>query len=139
MKKMLSLVLLGAAVSGCPATAQDAPAVIDAAVKAMGTTSLQSIQYSGTGSVFMVGQNVRPESPWPRFTVIKYNTGVRYDTPAFREELVRIDDENPAARRRGGRLQCRDRPGRHAADPRRADAGPPGDAPHRQRAASRSG
>lgn len=99
MKKMFSLVLLGAMVSGFEAGAQDAAAVIDAAAKAMGTPSLQSIQYSGTGSVFMLGQNVRPDAPWPRFRVIKYNTGVRYDAPAFREELVRIDDENPA---RGG-------------------------------------
>jgi glyoxylase-like metal-dependent hydrolase (beta-lactamase superfamily II) len=99
MKKMFALVLLGAMVAGCAATAQDAPTVIDAAVTAMGTSNVQSIQYSGTGQVFLLGQNVRPEAPWPRFTVTKYTAGVRYDTPAFREELVRIDDENPP---RGG-------------------------------------
>jgi len=99
MKQILSLALLGATLSGLVVGAQDATGVIDAAVKAMGTASVQSIQYSGTGAVFMVGQNFRPESPWPRFRVIKYNTGVRYDTPAFREELVRVDDESPA---RGG-------------------------------------
>jgi glyoxylase-like metal-dependent hydrolase (beta-lactamase superfamily II) len=99
MKRILSLALVSVALGGYWVNAQDAGPVIDAAVKAMGTSSLQSIQYSGTGSVFMVGQNFTPESPWPRFRVIKYNTGVRYDAPAFREELVRIDDENPA---RGG-------------------------------------
>ncbi len=99
MKKILSLALLGAMLCGLAVGAQDAGGTIDAAVKAMGTASVQSIQYSGTGAVFMVGQNFRPESPWPRFKVTKYNTGVRYDTPAFREELVRVDDENPA---RGG-------------------------------------
>ena len=99
MKRILSLALVGVALCGYWVSAQDAGPVVDAAVKAMGTSSLQSIQYSGTGSVFMVGQNFTPESPWPRFKVVKYNTGVRYDTPAFREELVRIDDENPA---RGG-------------------------------------
>jgi glyoxylase-like metal-dependent hydrolase (beta-lactamase superfamily II) len=99
MKKVFALVLLGAMVAGFEAAAQDAAAVIDAAAKAMGTSSLQSIQYSGSGAVFMLGQNLRPEAPWPRFTVTKYNAGVRYDTPAFREELVRIDTDKPP---RGG-------------------------------------
>ena len=93
------MVLLGAVLVVLDVGAQDAAGVIDAAAKALGTTSLQSIQYSGTGSVFMLGQNVRPDAPWPQFRVIKYNTGVRYDAPAFREELVRVDDANPA---RGG-------------------------------------
>lgn len=99
MKKLFVLVLLGAMVAGCGATAEDAATVIDAATQAMGTSSLQSIQYSGSGSVFMLGQNVRPEAPWPKFTVTKYSAAVRYDAPAFREELVRIDTEDPP---RGG-------------------------------------
>ena len=99
MKKMVSMVLLGAMVAAIGARAQDAAAVIDAAARAMGTTSLQSIQYSGSGAVFMVGQNLRPDAPWPRFTVPKYTASVRYDAPAFREELVRIDTDNPP---RGG-------------------------------------
>jgi glyoxylase-like metal-dependent hydrolase (beta-lactamase superfamily II) len=99
MKKMCALGLLGAMVAGFEAGAQDAAAVVDAAAKAMGTSSVQSIQYSGSGSVFMLGQNVRPDAPWPRFTVTKYDARVRYDAPAFREEIVRIDTDNPA---RGG-------------------------------------
>lgn len=99
MKRILSLALVGALFSLVAARAQDAGSVIAAAAKAMGTPGVQSIQYSGTGSVFMMGQNFTPESPWPRFRVTKYNAGVRYDTPGFRDELVRIDDEKPA---RGG-------------------------------------
>jgi len=99
MKRMFSLALLGAIVAAYETAAQDAAAVIDAAARAMGTTSLQSIQYSGSGAVFMLGQNMRPDAPWPRFTVTRYTAGVRYDAPAFREELVRIDTENPP---RGG-------------------------------------
>jgi glyoxylase-like metal-dependent hydrolase (beta-lactamase superfamily II) len=99
MRKICAVVLLGAMVAGCGAAAQDAPTVIDAAAKAMGTEIVQSIQYSGSGEVFMLGQNVRPEAPWPRFTVPKYTASVRYDAPAFREELVRIDTDNPP---RGG-------------------------------------
>ena len=99
MKRILSLALAGALFSLVAARAQDATSVIAAAAKAMGTPGVQSIQYSGTGSIFMMGQNFTPESPWPRFRVTKYSAGVRYDTPGFREELVRIDDEKPA---RGG-------------------------------------
>ena len=99
MKQMFAIAALAAMVAGCQATAEDAPTVIDAATRAMGTSSLQSIQYSGSGEVFMLGQNVRPEAPWPRFTVPKYTASVRYDAPAFREELVRIDTDNPP---RGG-------------------------------------
>jgi glyoxylase-like metal-dependent hydrolase (beta-lactamase superfamily II) len=99
MKKIFPIVLLGAMAAGFEAAAQDAAAVIDAAAKAMGTTGVQSIQYSGSGAVFMLGQNLRPDAPWPRFTVTKYTASVRYDAPAFREELVRIDTEKPP---RGG-------------------------------------
>ena len=99
MKRMFTLAVLAALAAGCGATAQDAPAVIEAATQAMGTSNVQSIQYSGSGSVFMLGQNVRPEAPWPKFTVPKYSAAVRYDAPAFREELVRIDTEDPP---RGG-------------------------------------
>ena len=99
MKRVWSLALLGATLSVLAVGAQDAGPVIAAAAKAMGTSSLQSVQYSGSGSVFMLGQNVRPEAPWPRFRVVKYSAGVRYDAPAFRDEIVRIDDETPP---RGG-------------------------------------
>src|SRR5688572_7455582 len=99
MKRILSLALVGALFSLVAVRAQDATSVIAAAAKAMGTPGVESIQYSGTGAVFMMGQNFTPESPWPRFRVTKYSAGVRYDTPGFREELVRIDDEKPA---RGG-------------------------------------
>jgi glyoxylase-like metal-dependent hydrolase (beta-lactamase superfamily II) len=99
MKKVLSLTILGAVVSALAVSAQDGAAVIAAAAEAMGTPNVQSVQYSGSGAVFMLGQNFRPEAPWPRFKVVRYSAGVRYDTPAFRDELVRVDDENPA---RGG-------------------------------------
>ncbi len=80
-------------------TAQEARTVIDAAAAAMGTTGLQSIQYSGTGSTNPTGQAYLSGGPWPRFTVTKYTMSVNYTVPAMRQELVRIDDERPP---RGG-------------------------------------
>ena len=80
--------------------AQDARAVIAAASKAMGADTLRSVEYSATtGSTYAVGQAPGPGKPWPRFTIIKYNAAINYDAPVMREEIVRIDDENPP---RGG-------------------------------------
>jgi glyoxylase-like metal-dependent hydrolase (beta-lactamase superfamily II) len=73
----------------------DAAAVVGAATTAMRTPILQAVQYSGTGATFPLGQAPRPGAPWPRFKVIKYVAAVNYNAPAMREELVRVDVENP--------------------------------------------
>jgi glyoxylase-like metal-dependent hydrolase (beta-lactamase superfamily II) len=99
MRRIFVAALLGGGSLVANASAQTGAAVVDAAMNAMGTANVQSVQYSGTGSVFMLGQNSRPDAPWPRFKVIKYDASVRYDVPGFRDEYVRIDDEKPA---RGG-------------------------------------
>jgi glyoxylase-like metal-dependent hydrolase (beta-lactamase superfamily II) len=65
----------------------------------MGVAALQSIQYSGTGSAFALGQAASPGGPWPRFELAKYVASVDYTTPAMREETVRRDVERPP---RGG-------------------------------------
>ena len=91
MRKVLLIAVAAATFVSLEVLAQDAKAAIDAAAKAMGLTTLESIQYSGTGSVFMFGQAARPEAPWPQFKVIKYVTAVNYNTPALREELVRTE------------------------------------------------
>jgi glyoxylase-like metal-dependent hydrolase (beta-lactamase superfamily II) len=70
----------------------DAGALIAAATKAMGTASLRSLQYTGTGSINMTGQAYTTGGAWPRYTVTKYTMSVDYSVPAMRQELVRIDD-----------------------------------------------
>ena len=67
------------------ATAQDAS--LDAVAKAMGAVGVKSIQYSGTGMNFQVGQNYSPDLPWPRFVVKSYTRLASYDTPALHDEL----------------------------------------------------
>jgi len=79
--------------------AQDAAAVIDASAKAMGSTTLQSIQYSGTGTNNSVGQAFTSGGPWPRYKVTKYVASINYTAPVMRQEIVRIDNERPP---RGG-------------------------------------
>jgi glyoxylase-like metal-dependent hydrolase (beta-lactamase superfamily II) len=78
---------------------EDPKAAIDAAGIAMGTTNLQTIQYSGTGSMYPTGQAYTSGGPWPRFTVTKYAMSINYASPSMRQEVVRVDDQRPT---RGG-------------------------------------
>lgn len=99
MKKTLFLAVVAAVSLSFEVAAQDAKAVIDTAARAMGTDRLHAIQYSATGSTYGFGQAIGPGQPWPRFTITKYVAAINYAGPALREELVRIDNENPP---RGG-------------------------------------
>ena len=96
MKTITRLFVLMLAVALPPAVrAQDANAVLDAAAKAMGTTTLQSIRYTGTGTNNSAGQAFISGGPWPRFEVTKYLALVNYTAPAMRQEVVRIDNDYP--------------------------------------------
>ena len=95
----IAIALLVAAGLPWPGQAQDATAALDAAAKAMGTATLQSLRYTGTGSNNSLGQAYSTGGAWPRFTVKKYTALVNYTAPAMRQEIVRIDDEDPP---RGG-------------------------------------
>jgi glyoxylase-like metal-dependent hydrolase (beta-lactamase superfamily II) len=100
MKTQLILVgVIVAAILPQNIAAQDAAEVIDASLKAMGTNTLQSIRYTGTGSNNSVGQAFTSGGQWPRFKVTKYVALVNYTAPAMRQEIVRIDNEYPP---RGG-------------------------------------
>ena len=80
------------------AGAQDAS--LDQVARAMGgAAGVKSIQYSGSGVNFQVGQNYSPDLPWPRFIVKSYTRAVNYETAALRDELVRLQGEDPP---RGG-------------------------------------
>ena len=89
---------LVAALSLVP-SAQEPNSVVRGAAEAMGVAALQSIQYSGTGSAFPLGQAASPGGPWPRFELAKYVASVDYATSTMREETVRRDVERPP---RGG-------------------------------------
>src|SRR5262245_28101557 len=65
----------------------------------MGATTLQSIQYSGSGSSFTVGRASGPGAPWLRFELTNYVASVNYASPVMREESVRLDVDFPP---RGG-------------------------------------
>src|SRR5215831_1260500 len=80
--------------------AQDAKTVMDNASKAMG--SLKTVEYSGSGLDFAIGQNVNPNAAWPKFNDKTYKRTINFETPAYRMERVRTQGENPP---RGGGQQ----------------------------------
>src|SRR5580704_1008720 len=82
------------------AFAQDAKTVIDNASKTMG--SLKSVEYSGSGLDFAIGQNVNPNAAWPKFIDKTYKRAINFETPAFRMDRIRLQGENPP---RGGGQQ----------------------------------
>jgi glyoxylase-like metal-dependent hydrolase (beta-lactamase superfamily II) len=75
---------------------------LDAAAEAMGAAKLNSIQYSGSGSVFGFGQAYEPGERWPRFEQRTYVAAINYQTPGMRLTQVRSQGEHPP---RGGAAQ----------------------------------
>lgn len=84
-KAFLFIALVGVA-AGCSRSPQ---AVLEDAGAAMGAANLKSIQYSGSGAFYSLGQSVNPNDPWPKAGLTNYSNWIDYDGGASREELVR--------------------------------------------------
>jgi glyoxylase-like metal-dependent hydrolase (beta-lactamase superfamily II) len=102
MWKTLMVVIAVVALMPQVGACQDAKIVLEGVAKAMGATDLKSLQYSGSGSTFTVGQNPNPTAPWPRFNAKSYTRSINYDTVSLRDEIVRTQAEQPP---RGGDRQ----------------------------------
>jgi len=81
------------------AGAQDAKTVIGNVSKAMGADNLKTIEYSGSGADFSLGQAMNPSSPWPRFANPAYTRTIDFDKEASHVVRIRTQGENPP---RGG-------------------------------------
>jgi len=90
-----------AVVLSMPSQAQQSTGLAVAA-DAMGVAGLNSIQYTGSGSVFSFGQAFEPGERWPRFVQRSYSAAINYQTPAMRLVQVRSQGEHPP---RGGGAQ----------------------------------
>ena len=86
------------------AFAQNSRAELERIAKAMGATNLKSIEITGAGVDYAVGQSVVPGAPWPRFTVTDFTRTVDYQASALRDEYLRTRAEDPP---RGGGLPSR--------------------------------
>jgi hypothetical protein len=60
-----------------------------AAAQALGANTIGTLQFSGAGATFSVGQNVAPGDQWPRVTVKSYTARIDYETASMQLELVR--------------------------------------------------
>jgi len=76
---------------------------LTAAAEAMGATKLNSIAFTGSGSVFSFGQAFEPGQRWPRFIQRVYDASINYETPGMRLVQVRSQGEHPP---RGGGAQA---------------------------------
>jgi hypothetical protein len=86
---------LAVAVLSAPAAAQDAKSVVAGASKAMGVEALKTVEYSGNGFDFAIGQAPNPNLPWPKFIDKTYTRQINFDAPASKMDRIRMQGENP--------------------------------------------
>ena len=104
MRRLLVLMAILVLLAPIGADAQDSRAALEAIAKAMGSGTVKSIQYSGNGVNFQVGQSYMPGIAWPRFVVKSYTRSVSYETNAIQDQLVRTVGETPQRGGGGGGL-----------------------------------
>jgi metallo-beta-lactamase superfamily protein len=78
-----------------PVSAQDARAVLQASLKAMGGENLKTIQYSGAGWSSAIGQTYGLDTDWPHFEVAGYTRAIDYDAKWSREDYTRRQGSYP--------------------------------------------
>jgi len=84
-KKSVGLAVLMAALSVTrAAVAQDGTAAIAAAAKAMGSDTLNSITFYGSGANYTLGQSNNANGAWPRTNVNDYVRSIDFTQPASR-------------------------------------------------------
>src|SRR5215471_10645481 len=96
------LLLMLTVVTTYAAGGPDAKNAIAGATKALGAENLKTIQFSGSGYDFAIGQAPNASSPWPRFNDKTYTRVINFDAPASRMQRIRTQAENPP---HGGGLQ----------------------------------
>ena len=62
---------------------------LDAAASAMGADKIKSLQFTGSGASFTVGQPFEGGGPWPRLDVKSYTAILDYEAGRMRLEIVR--------------------------------------------------
>ena len=101
MRNKPGIWLLASALVAGPAAAQDAASFLEATDNAIGASSVNSVQYSGSGWMGAVGQNFADGEDWPRHVLQSYDMTIDYPSGSSREEFVRVQGDYPA--RGGGR------------------------------------
>ena len=90
----IGLVALGL-LTACAASVQEQRAAIEGAARSLGATDVKSIEYTGNGVWYQVGQAKTAGQRWPRFNLPSYTRAVNYETASLRDTIVRTQAENP--------------------------------------------
>lgn len=99
MRRYFALAFAGVLALTSTPSAQQGGALQSAAAT-LGAANIKTVQFSGSGANFSVGQNYTPNDPWPRVTVKNYTALINYETGSMRVELVR--EGGPVMPRGGG-------------------------------------
>jgi glyoxylase-like metal-dependent hydrolase (beta-lactamase superfamily II) len=99
---MRKVLLAGIAILAitCVLAAQKGNA-LQTADDALGVAKVKTLQFTGSGQNFSVGQNYSPTEPWPPVPVKNYTALINFDTGSMRVEMLR-EIATPAMPRGGG-------------------------------------
>src|SRR5919108_240273 len=100
MRKVTVLGILGILALASALVAQQGN-VLSTAADTLGTARIKTLQFTGSGQNFSVGQNYTPSEPWPPVPVKNYTAQINYDTGSMRVELLR-EINTPTMPRGGG-------------------------------------
>jgi len=89
------LILAAAAAYSWAEGAQEGRTVIGNASKALGSENLRTLEFSGSGFDFTLGQAPNPSAPWPKFNDKTYTRVLNLEAPASRMTRIRTQAENP--------------------------------------------
>ena len=98
MRKMISFALMCALALAAGVAAQQG--ALQTAAATLGVANIKTLQFTGSGRNFSVGQNYTPTEAWPPVTVKNYTASINYDTGIMRVELLR--EMGPVMPRGGG-------------------------------------
>jgi len=90
-KAWLALAAL-AGLAGCSPAPMD---VVGDVARTIGAADLRTIQYSGSGTIYVLGQSPSPDAPWPRFNLPNYTAVIDYEHSAMKEDYARTQYEDP--------------------------------------------
>src|SRR5437763_17177076 len=74
---------------------------LQTAADALGVQKIKTLQFTGSGQNFSVGQNYLPTEPWPPVPVKNYTAMMNFDTGTMRVEMLR-EISTPTLPRGGG-------------------------------------
>jgi glyoxylase-like metal-dependent hydrolase (beta-lactamase superfamily II) len=98
MRRLILLVLAGSVALISTTSAQQA--ALKAAADALGVSNIRTLQFTGSGSAFQIGQNFTPTESWPPVLLKTYTATINYDAKTMRVEQVR--DQSVKQPRGGG-------------------------------------